>query len=147
MAGDRGSRIHSPSLRVTMAPRERQCCCPDIPRGREASHGAHSWPLTSCKVPLQSLSVPTARDRGIQEGQETSRNGAQTAAAHQLLQALEEEMGSRQADEEHAGAICQPLEPWKPREGTLFCPRSHCPCSLATLPSSFSTFLAAPGPP
>lgn len=44
------------------------------------------------------------------------------------------------------GAICQPLEPWKPREGTLFCPRSHCPCFLATLPSSFSTFLAAPGP-
>lgn len=57
LAGDRGSRIHSPSLRVTMAPRERQCCCPDIPRGREAFRGAHSWPLTSCKVPLQSLSL------------------------------------------------------------------------------------------
>lgn len=44
-------------------------------------------------------------------------------------------MGGKQADEEHAGAICQPLKPWKPREGTLFCPRSHCPCFLATLPS------------
>lgn len=34
-----------------------QCCCPDIPGGREASHGAHSWPLTSCKVHLQNLSL------------------------------------------------------------------------------------------
>lgn len=81
--------------------------------------------------------MPTTNNRGVQEGQETSRNGAQAAAAHQLLEALEEEMGSRQQHEEHAGAICWPLKPWKPREGTLFCPCSHCPCFLSTLPLSF----------
>lgn len=96
----------------------------------------HSHPVRCpCRACLCAYNPRRMSPERSGDKQERSTSG--WAAAHQLLEALEEEMGSRQQHEEHAGAICRPLEPWKPREGTLFCRCSHCPCFLSTLPSSF----------